>query len=309
MNSLVPTLARIWFALLLCAPLILTAAQTFRVATYNLQNYLDAPLGTRPLKSDAAKAKIRESIRAAKADVIALQEMGSTNAFLELRDSLKREGCDFPFWEHVSAWDTNIHVAVLSRFPIIARQAHTNDSFVLFNKRHFVKRGFAEVDIRVNDRYTFTLLTAHLKSKLTIFDANEEELREEEAVLLREHIDDILKARPTANVIVAGDLNDVRDAKAVRTIIGRKHALIDTRPAEQNGDDQPNNNAHYPPPTITWTHYYGKEDSYRRIDYLLLSQGMAREWVTNESCVVKIPNWGIGSDHRPIVAMFVAEDR
>ena len=68
--------------------------------------------------------------------MIALQEMGGTNALLELRDSLKREGCDFPFWEHVSAWDTNIHVAVLSKFPIVARRPHTNDSFLLFDKRH-----------------------------------------------------------------------------------------------------------------------------------------------------------------------------
>jgi endonuclease/exonuclease/phosphatase family metal-dependent hydrolase len=304
-----PTVAGIVAVVIFCAPLPSFAAETFRVATYNLQNYLDAVVGTRPVKSDSAKAKIRESIRATRADVVALQEMGGTNALLELRDNLKRDGCEFPFWEHVSAWDTNIHVAVLSKFPIIARRPHTNDSFVLFSKRHYVKRGFAEVDVRVNDRYTFTLLTAHLKSKLTVFDADEEELREEEAVLLREHVDEILNTRPNANVILAGDLNDVRDAKAVRTVIGRKHALIDTRPAEQNGDDQPNNNPRYPPPTITWTHYYGKEDSYRRIDYILLSRGMAREWVSNESFIVKLPNWGIGSDHRPIVATFIAEER
>ena len=298
-------------ALLLCAIIPAHSAETFRVATYNLQNYLDTQLGTRPAKSDAAKARIRESIRATKADVIALQEMGSTNALLELRDSMKREGYDFPFWEHVCAWDTNIHVAVLSKFPIVARHPHTNDSFVVFNKQFHVRRGFAEVDIQVNAHYTFTLLTAHLKSKLTQFDADEQELRDEEAALLREKVEAILKARPDANVIVAGDLNDVRDSKPVRTIIaaGRKNALYDTRPAEANGDDQPNNNPRYPPPQITWTHYYGKEDTYRRIDYILLSKGMAREWASNETFVVKIPNWGVGSDHRPIVATFIAEDR
>jgi endonuclease/exonuclease/phosphatase family metal-dependent hydrolase len=297
--------------MLLCAPFFLHAAETFRVATYNVQNYLEAPIGTRPAKSEASRAKVRESIRATRADVIALQEMGETNALLELRDSLKREGCDFPYWEHVTAWDTNIHVAVLSKFPIVGRRPHTNDSFLLFGKRHFVKRGFAEVDVRVNDRYTFTLLTAHLKSKLTTFDADEEELREEEAVLLREHIDHLLSTRPNANVIVAGDLNDTRESKAVRTIInaGRKHALADTRPAEQNGDDQPNNNPRYPAPQITWTHFYGKEDSYRRIDYILLSKGMAREWMSNETFIIKIPNWGVGSDHRPGVASFQAEER
>jgi endonuclease/exonuclease/phosphatase family metal-dependent hydrolase len=294
---------------LLSAALTAHAAQTFRVATYNVQNYIDAPGGTRPLKSEVAKIKIRESIRALNADVLALQEMGETNALLELRESLRREGCDYPNWELVHAWDTNIHVAVLSKFPITARYPHTNDSFVLLGKQHRVKRGFAEVVIQVSESYSFTLITAHLKSKLTIFDADEQELREQEAEKLREHVDALLKIHPNANVIVAGDLNDTQDSKAVRTVIGRKNALVDTRPYEANGDDQPNNNPRYPAPRITWTHYYAKEDSFRRIDYILLSRGMAREWITNETRVLKLPNWGIGSDHRPIVATFVAEDR
>lgn len=281
------------------------------MATYNVQNYLDVPVGTRPAKSDLAKAKIRESIHATKADVIALQEVGSTNALLELRGSLKRDGSDYPHWELVHAWDTNIHVAVLSKFPIVARRSHTNDSFLLFGKRHYVKRGFVEVDIRVNAQYTFTLLTTHLKSKLTVFDADEQELREEEATVLREKVDAILGARPNANLVVAGDLNDTRDSKAVRTIIGagRKNALLDTRPAEENGDDQPGSNPRYPPPQITWTHYFGKEDSYRRIDYILLSKAMAREWLSNETFILKIPNWGVGSDHRPVVATFIAAEK
>src|SRR5262249_22974969 len=106
---------------LLCAANLL-AADSFRVATYNLDNYLEEAAGTRPAKTLEAKNKIRESIRALKPDVIALQEMGTTNALLELRDSLKSEGIDFPFWEHVAGFDTNIHVAVLSAFPIVARR-------------------------------------------------------------------------------------------------------------------------------------------------------------------------------------------
>ena len=90
-------------------------AETFRVAAYNLENYLDQPGATRPLKSDAAKAKIRESIRALKPDVISFEEMGDLSALQELRGSLKAEGLDFPNWEHVTGFDTNIHVALLSK--------------------------------------------------------------------------------------------------------------------------------------------------------------------------------------------------
>jgi endonuclease/exonuclease/phosphatase family metal-dependent hydrolase len=288
----------------------LPAAETFRVATYNVENYLDQPLGTRPVKSADAKAKVRESLRALKADVVALQEMGTTNALLELRASLKSEGLDYPFWEHVTGWDTNIHVAVLSKFPITARRPHTNESFLLFGRRFRVNRGFLEVDLKVNDRYSFTLMTTHLKSRRPVPEADEAELREQEAIRLREKIDALLAARPNVNLVVLGDLNDTQDTISTRAVIGRgKNALTDTRPAERNGDNLPNPNPRYDPRNITWTHYYGKEDSYSRIDYLLLSRGMAREWNKEETYILTLPNWGIGSDHRPLVATFMAEDR
>jgi len=286
-------------------------AETFRVAAYNLENYLDQPGGTRPLKSDAAKAKVRESIRALKPDVISLEEMGGISALQELRGSLKAEGLDFPHWEHVTGYDTNIHVALLSKFSIIARRPHTNDNFLLSGRRFRVSRGFTEVDIRVNDHYTFTLIGAHLKSKRPVPQADEAEMRLEEAKVLRAKIDARLAADPNANLIVLGDFNDTYNTKAIKAVIGRgKNGLVDTRPAERNGESLPNpTDAGYKPRDVTWTHYYGVEDTYSRLDYILLSHGMAREWVTNETYVLAIPNWGLGSDHRPIVARFEAANK
>jgi hypothetical protein len=90
-------------AWLLFSSLFVQADQTFRVAAYNVENYLAQPTESRRHpKSTEVKAKIREGIEAMKPDVIALEEMGTTNALLELRDSLKQEGLDFSFWEHVS---------------------------------------------------------------------------------------------------------------------------------------------------------------------------------------------------------------
>jgi predicted extracellular nuclease len=67
--------------------------ETFRVATYNVENYLDQPTESRHVvKSAEARAKIRESIKAMNPDVLALEEMGSTNALMELRASLKADG-------------------------------------------------------------------------------------------------------------------------------------------------------------------------------------------------------------------------
>jgi endonuclease/exonuclease/phosphatase family metal-dependent hydrolase len=281
-------------------------AGTFRVATYNVENYLDQPTESRPhLKSAEARAKVRESIRALNPDVLALEEIGSVSALLELRDSLKAEGLDCPYWEHVSGWDTNIHVAVLSRLPIIARRPHTNDTFLLDGRQFHVSRGFAEVDIRAASNFTFTLLAAHLKSRRPGPEADQAQLRLEEARVLRGIIDERFAANPNARLIVLGDFNDVKNSDSTRAIIGNgRFKLMDTRPAERNGDNAPNPVSFFEPRNITWTHYYGVEDTYSRVDYILLSPALARHWATNGTYVLTLANWGIASDHRPIVAEF-----
>lgn len=285
-------------------------SETFRVAAYNVENYLDVPGEGRQPKSSDSKAKVRESILALKPDVIAFEEMGSTNALLELRDSLKAQGLNLPYWEHVTGFDTNIHVAILSRFPFAARRPHTDDSYLLNGRRYRVGRGFAEVDIQPTPNYTFTLLVGHLKSKRPVPQADEGEMRLEEGKLLREKVDAILTANPNANLIVVGDFNDTKDAPSTRAVIGRgKNKLVDTRPAERNGDNTPSENPNWDPRSVAWTHFYGKEDTYSRIDYILLSPGMAREWVKDGTYVLTIPNWGVASDHRPIVATFEAQDK
>jgi len=288
-----------------------TFAEIFRVATYNVENYLDRPTESRhSVKSPEARAKVRESIRAMKPDVLALEEMGTTNALLELRVSLKADGLDFPFWEHVQGADTNIHLAVLSRFPIVVRHPHTNDLFLLDGRRFRVERGFAEVEIQTATNFAFTLIVAHLKSRRPVPDADESQERLGEAKILRGIIDEHFKASPMARLVVLGDFNDVKDSDPVKTVIGRgRFMLTATRPAERNGDNAPAENSNYDPRNVTWTEYYGKEDAYTRMDYIFISPALARDWVKEQTYIPTIPNWGVASDHRPIVAAFKTEDK
>jgi endonuclease/exonuclease/phosphatase family metal-dependent hydrolase len=173
-----------------------------------------------------------------------------------------------------------------------------------------VSRGFAEVDIRIKPNFWFTLIAAHLKSKRTLAEADEAEMRLEEAKLLREKIDARLESDPNSNLIVLGDFNDTKDSASTKAVIGRgKTKLIDTRPAERDGDSPPATGPPLEQRCVTWTHYYAKEDSYRRIDFVLLSRGMAQEWITNQTYVLRLPDWGLASDHRPVVASFEAENR
>jgi endonuclease/exonuclease/phosphatase family metal-dependent hydrolase len=297
-------------ALVFCFAAQAPAADTFRVATYNVENYLEVHNATRPAKSALEKRKVRQGIIALKPDVIALEEIGGTNALLELQGSLKADGLDLPFWDLVQGADTNINVAVLSRLPIVARRPQTNDFFLLSGRRWQVSRGFAEVDIRVNDHYSFTLIAAHLKSKVPIPQVDEADLRLEEAKVLREKIDALLAANPNLNLIVLGDFNDTHDSDPIKTIIGRgSGGLIDTRPAERDGQVQTSVNGRAAARDITWTEFYAKEDVYTRMDYIFLSRGMAREWDAAGTYILTRPDWGMASDHRPLVAAFVAEER
>jgi len=283
------------------------AAEAFRVATYNVENYLDDTASRCCVKSAESKAKVRECIRALHSDVLALQEMGSVAALLELRAALKAEGLDFPHWEHVAGSDANVHVAILSRFPFSARHPHTDDRFELGGQRFRVRRGFAEVDVQVNPGCQFTLLAAHLKSKNEVPDGDAAGLRLEEAKLLREKIDARLATNAEAKLIVLGDFNDTEDSATLKTIRGTGGGeLFDPRPTEAG-----NGASAKPQPGVAtqgaaWTTYLEEIDRYERIDYLLISQAMRANWVAAESHVLAMPDWKTASDHRPVVATFRA---
>ena len=289
---------RYWIIWLLAAVPLFAGPLT--VATYNLEFYVDRPtLGTPP-KSDDARRIIRAGIRAMNADVIALQEVGRTNALLELRAALKDDGLDYRYWEHVRGWDTNLHVAFLSKHPIRAARHHTKESFLYKGRRFHVSRGFGEIEIEF-EKKPIVFLAAHLKSKRQIAEADQEELRIEEAKLLREKIDGFLRQNPNGNLIVLGDLNDGVGTRTHSTIIGRGAArLFDTGPNERNGDSLPNPNPRYEPRRIIWTHYYAKEETYSRIDYILISRSLQSSYRPDQSFVLSLKDWGAASDHRPV---------
>ena len=287
----------------------LAGGQVFRVATFNVENYVEDAGSRRPLKPAAARVKVCQSIMALKPDVIALQEMGSTNALMELQGALKKSGLDLPFWDHITGYDTNIHLALLSRFPIMARHPHTNETYLLGGRRFYVSRGFMEDEIRVNANYRFTLIAGHLKSKSPSGIADEQEWREEEAVVMRRIIDARLAADPEERLVALGDLNDTQDSRTIKSILGRgKTGLFDTRPAERGGAGNGSQVTGDPAQArrTAWTDYYAREDSYSRLDYIMVSRGLQRDWRSEETYVLNLPDWGVASDHRPLVAGFLA---
>jgi len=285
-------------------------ATVFRIATYNLENYLDQPLGNRLAKPKVGRDQICTALQLAQPDVLAVQEIGGAPSLAELQSRLKTANLHLPHTEIVQGYDTNIQVALLSRFPITARRSHSKEYFLVRGRRYRTTRGILDVEITLPSSYRFTLLGVHLKSRRETGGVSQQDVRKEEARVLRRIVDHHLRAQPEANLVVLGDFNDDPRSLAVRTVIGRgRTALLDTRPAEKNGDRPVTERSGTAPRNIAWTHFYGREDLYSRVDYVLLSGGMAREWQPQDTWVLSFPNWGIASDHRPLVATFVTVDR
>lgn len=284
-----------------------TSKPSFRVATFNVENYLVRPAPGRKPKPEASRDQVARLLSEARPDVVALQEIGDPEALADLQRRLATLGMNLPHAEIVRGHDTNICVAVLSRFPFLHRRPHTNESFLLDERRIKASRGFAEVSFSPAPGHRVVLVAAHLKSKRAVGLAAEAEMREQEAILLREKADAILAAERDANLVVCGDFNDTPDSRALRALIGRGNmALIDTRPAEPGLTRDASLPAKR---TITWTHHFAREDAYARIDYILVSRGLAREWRREETYIQATPDWGLASDHRLLVATFDATDR
>jgi endonuclease/exonuclease/phosphatase family metal-dependent hydrolase len=119
-----------------------------------------------------------------------------------------------------------------------------------------------------------------------------------------------LRAQPGLNLVVLGDFNDLPRSEPVRKIIGPRgrSALIDTRPGERPLEKLASVPGDHASSAVTWTYHYPRDDAYTRVDYILLSRGMAREWQPAHSFVLAMPDWAAASDHRPVLAGFFAKD-
>ena len=283
------------------------SAPAFRVATFNVENYLVRPAPGRKPKPEFSREHVARSIVESRADVVALQEVGDADALRDLQRRVGAMGSPLPHAEIARGHDTNISVAVLSRFPFLHRRHHTNEAFLLDGRRLRSSRAFAEVSFAPTPAHRVVLLVAHLKSKRAVGLASESEMREQEALLLREKAEAILRPDPEANLVVCGDFNDTADSPALRALVGRgPMALIDTRPAEpMEGRVAPAAARR----SITWTHHFAREDAYTRVDYILVSRGLAREWRREDTRIHATPDWGLASDHRLLVVGFDSPDR
>src|SRR4051812_46228676 len=117
---------------------VVARAESLKVATYNVENYGPANRITEAgyrkdyPKPEPEKRALRTVIRALNADVLVVQEMGPQVYLDELRRDLKSEGLDYPHATLATAADTDRHLAVMSKRPLVAVTTHTDLQFKYF---------------------------------------------------------------------------------------------------------------------------------------------------------------------------------
>ncbi|MDB6070600.1 MAG: Endonuclease/Exonuclease/phosphatase family protein [Verrucomicrobiales bacterium] len=278
------------------------APSDIRFTTWNLKNFLytttPPPEGSsehsKPQKEQEAVIAILLKIRP---DILGLCEMGSTADLANLQSRLKAGGLDLPHSEHVQGDDPSRHVALLSRFPILSRQPVTDQRYLLDNNEFPVQRGFLDVTVGISSAYQLRLVGAHLKSRRDTPEADQALMRRNEAHLLRQHLDSILTAAPTINLLIYGDFNDTRDQpgiKAVKGLRGGTAALTEIAAQDDSGE--------------RWTYYYPEADTYSRIDFLLASAALLPEVREAQSFLHSGKDWSKASDHRPVTTVIHPDD-
>ncbi|MGE9292464.1 MAG: endonuclease/exonuclease/phosphatase family protein [Puniceicoccales bacterium] len=269
-------------------------AETVRVATFNLQNYLvmdrsvDGHWREEYPKPEAEKTALREVIRAADADVLALQEIGGPAFLEELQRDLKAEGLDYPHAAILEGPDTVRMCAVLSRLPFRRALAHEQVDYTLKGEAGQVRRGLLELNFRT-DGVEWALFVVHLKSRWTVREDDPMAARERtaEAQACRDFIRAQFPDPESDNYLIVGDFNDLRDTAPLRRFLevsGRELSRM-AEAVDSRGE--------------AWTFHYRKRDIYERVDFVLLSPALDKRLVPGSAKIVDIvPASLTGSDHR-----------
>lgn len=271
------------------------------VCHYNVRNYVNEKLkgaedkyGTRA-KPESEIAALIKIIKDINPDILGVCEMGTPDRFEDFKKRLADAGLGYTDSEYVQAADPDRHLALVSRFPIVARNSATDVPFDLNGKPEKVRRGFLNVTVQVNADYQLRLVGAHLKSKLPIPEG-EALVRRYEAQKLRAHLEKIMAGDPQVNLVCYGDFNDTKNEPMFNEISGVKGSanyMADLWAKDWLGDK--------------WTYYWKVADQYSRIDYIFASPALFREVVLAKNRVYRSDanDWTAASDHRAVFTSII----
>jgi len=275
--------------------LVAAASAALTVATYNVENYTIADRMVEGVyrqaypKPESEKAALRQVIAGINPDILAVAEMGGQPYLDDFQRELKQAGQDFPHTVVLEAADADRHVAVLSKVPFKEVKRHAKVGFTYFGQPDVVKRGVLEVIFATNEG-DFSVFVVHLKSKRTERKDDPEGgiQRAEEAEAVRDLVLSRYPDPTKGKFMICGDFNDTRSTRPVRAMQKRGNTVIgELIPATDSRCE-------------LWTHFFRREDTYSRIDYLLVSPALKPFVAGGKASIWDGPGTGIGSDHRPV---------
>lgn len=269
--------------------------QTFRVVAWNLEHFVDpydnpyidsGQENQGQVKSEAVLEQMALALQQMDADVVALQEVEDDRAVKLFIDTyLPDAGYKYYATLPSITWYQNVVIA--SRFPIGAitslREVEMYNE-VLGRRENKYNSRLLGAEIMVNDNYTFTMWNVHLKAG---GDPEDPVWRTEQIRLLGRYLDE------DDNTVILGDFNLVPESPEYQLLRGDLE-LQD--PAE----------VYDFPPT------HPSDNPRRRIDHILVNDEMAPEYVEGSLSVgggVPYKDLARISDHLPVMAAFVAEER
>lgn len=280
----------------------LQAADTVTFCAYNLKNWLlmqsydrksDEP---RP-KPREEKNKIIEFLSEIQPDILGVCEIGTRDDLLEVQTRLKDIGIDLPHLEFSKGADPTRSLGLLSRFPIIGRDSQGGLPYKIKDKEFQFQRGILDVNVELKPSFPVRFLGVHLKSKREIEEADQAEMRRQEAELLRKHLDGIFSQKEKTNIVLYGDFNEHRNEPTIKVIAGsssQQSYMLDI-PVKDSDN-------------LLWTHFWAAADVYSRLDYLFVSRAL-RPHIQTEKChIFRHPDFYTASDHRPLVLVIEVPD-
>ncbi len=207
----------------------------------------------------------------------------------ELRRDLRVDGCDYPHVAVADAADADRRVAILSRRPLQAVLTHSDLQFSYFGGKETVKRGLLEATVATAGG-DITVFAIHLKSRFTERpdDPLSAARRAGEATAIRDRVLRRFPDPTAARFVILGDCNDGRTSRALAFLQKRgKTEIARLLPAADSRGE-------------VWTHAFRREDSYSRVDQILVSPGLMG--IVEDSRAHIYDGEGVrhASDHRPV---------
>ena len=293
---------RFFFSLVPLLFACLLEASTLRIASINVENYLlmdrwaDGKWRKEYPKPSKEKRALRSMINQVNPDILLIQEIGDEPFLNELWMDLNvTNGTQFLYsaWMPGSYEEEERHLAVLSKIPLQSVLQHKDITFTYFGEKKKPSRGLMEINFQTKDQ-TWTLFNLHLKSKWTERKDDPEAniRREKEARAVRDFIRSKYPPSIQPCYVIAGDFNDHKNSAALRRFTQvNQTKLAFMLPCQDR-------NRHF------WTHYYAKEDSYARLDYLLVSPAMQKYYLPDSAGIYDGYHTLMASDHRMVYADF-----